>query len=358
MSGIENTNIDQFIDVDTPIDVKSRFIDTINSINTVFKTRREIEDILKGNSNKKIVLVGPCSIHDYNVAIEYANFIKNMQSKFQNLVLVMRVYFEKPRTTIGWKGMVYDPDLDNTCDINKGLNICRKILRDINDLGVPAGSEILDTITPQYFSDLISWGAIGARTCESQIHRELCSGMSMPIGIKNDTNGNYTNSINSIKSASRPHTFPGISIEGKIKGIKTKGNKNLHLILRGGLNGPNYQNNFVVDALNQMNNSGINSKVMIDCSHGNSNKNYKNQPKVCIDICNQIKAGNSNIIGVMLESNLKEGKQKFTNKNELEYGVSITDSCIGLDTTEELLKELNNSVQITKISNKKRKLSL
>ena len=312
----------------------------------ILQQRLDIESIIRGDSKKLLVIVGPCSIHDPKAALEYADYLKSVQDKYKNtLVLVMRTYFSKPRTTIGWKGLVYDPNLNNTFDINNGLKIARETLLNILEKGISCSMEHLDTIIPQYFDDLLSWAAIGARTSESQIHRELASGCSTPIGFKNSTNGNIHIAINAIKSSNLTHHFLGCNDDGDICKITTKGNPYNHLILRGSENGTNYHKENIDEATQKLKENGLNESIVVDASHGNSNKIHKNQINVINSIVKQIIDGNTNIKGVMMESNLLEGKQSIDNK-PLVYGKSITDSCINLTDTTMLLNKLHNSIII------------
>jgi 3-deoxy-7-phosphoheptulonate synthase len=281
--------------------------------------------------------------------VEYAQRLKEQRARFADtLEIVMRVYFEKPRTTVGWKGLINDPYLDETYRIHEGLRIARQLLLEINQLGVPAASEFLDTISPQYISDLISWGAIGARTTESQVHRELASGLSAPVGFKNGTDGNLRIAIDAMQAAARPHHFLGVHKNGQVAIVGTKGNADCHLILRGGT-APNYDAKSVEVARKEMEAAKLNARLMIDCSHANSNKDHKQQPKVAQSIAEQIAAGSKHIIGVMLESHLQPGASKFTpgkdDPNKLEYGKSITDACLGWDETVEVLKVLSDAVR-------------
>ena len=344
MNNLTNINIDEFTTLIKPNKLRE-MLPLNNSIKElVIKTRKSIEDILSGKSNKKIFIVGPCSIHNIDSAKKYGDELKKISNLVEDKILiVMRVYFEKPRTTVGWKGLINDPHLDNTYDINYGLSIARELLIYLNDIGLPCGCEFLDVVTPQYISDLISWGAIGARTVESQVHRQMVSGMSMPVGFKNSTSGSIKIASDAILSAMHKHCFMGITDNGEPAICKTKGNKNCHVILRGG-DKPNYDVESVSNAINILKKNNNNEKIMIDCSHGNSGKDYKKQSKVFNNIINQIKGGNNNIIGIMLESNINEGNQKLiinennkSNKNELKYGVSITDSCISIDNTKKII---------------------
>ncbi|KAI8461744.1 3-deoxy-7-phosphoheptulonate synthase, partial [Phakopsora pachyrhizi] len=304
--------------------------------------------IISGEDDRLLVVVGPCSIHDPKQALEYAHKLKASVAMFPDLVILMRAYFEKPRTTVGWKGLINDPDLNGTCDINKGLYTARKLLRDLTEVGLPLAVELLDTISPQYLSDFISWGAIGARTTESQLHRELASGSKHPVGFKNGTDGGIGVAVDAMKSASSAHSFIGVSDQGSASIVKTKGNKDVHVVLRGGKSGPNYSNSFVTEAgktlLKQR--SSEHPAIMIDCSHGNSQKDHRNQPKVVEDICSQLRDGNAAIIGVMIESNVNEGRQDIPKEGPegLKHGISITDACIDLQTTIKTLKSLQSSV--------------
>ncbi|GAB4223755.1 MAG: 3-deoxy-7-phosphoheptulonate synthase [Francisella sp.] len=314
------------------------------SFQTVKKTRKEVTDIIHGYDDRVAVIVGPCSIHDPKAAIEYAKKLNNQVKKFRkDILIIMRVYFEKPRTTIGWKGLINDPDLDNSYNINKGLRIARTLLSDITNMGLPCATEFLDVITPQYFAELITWGAIGARTVESQVHRELASGLSAPVGFKNATNGDIQVAVDAVKSANYPHHFLSITKSGTTAIFATKGNKNCHVILRGGNSGPNFKKEYVDDCINKLKKAGINTKVMIDCSHGNSQKDHTKQFSVLKDVCEQISHSND-VFGVMIESNLVSGNQDI-NKKPLTYGQSITDKCVDFEETVKMLEELSQAVQ-------------
>jgi 3-deoxy-7-phosphoheptulonate synthase len=289
--------------------------------------------------------VGPCSIHDPKAAIEYAKKLKNLESSLSSeLKIVMRVYFEKPRTTVGWKGLINDPNLDDSYDVNKGLREARKILLNINEIGLPAATEYLDIITPQYISDLISWGAIGARTTESQVHRELASGLSCPVGFKNSTNGSIQVAIDAIGSASQPHIFLSITKEGKSAIFNSSGNKDCHVILRGGKI-PNFESKFIKETSSILAKSGNSTSLMVDMSHGNSQKQFKKQLLVNKDIADQIASGERSIFGVMIESHLVEGNQSIGPKESLTYGQSITDACVSWEDTEVMLKLLSSAVK-------------
>ncbi len=312
---------------------------------TTYEARQAIRNILTGEDSRLLVIVGPCSIHDPDAAREYAGRLaKWRESLVDELMIVMRVYFEKPRTRVGWKGLINDPDLDESFNINKGLRIARRLLLDINELGLPAATEYLDLITPQYVSDLIAWGAIGARTTESQVHRELASGLSCPVGFKNATDGTVQVAIDAIASASRPHHFLSLTKEGRSAIFSTTGNEDCHLILRGGRR-PNYDAESVNQAAEALEQAGLPARLMIDFSHGNSLKQYKRQLLVAEDVAGQIADGDDRIIGVMVESNLKEGRQDVKPGQPLEYGKSITDACIGWEDTEHVLQKLAEAVR-------------
>jgi len=313
---------------------------------TVHGTRQAIHDILRGESDRLLVIVGPCSIHDTKAGREYAGKLKVLIDELsENLCIVMRIYFEKPRTTVGWKGLINDPHIDNSFNINHGLRQARSFLLDIADMGIPAGTEYLDLISPQYISDLISWGAIGARTTESQGHRELASGLSCPVGFKNATNGGLKVALDAIQAASRPHVFMSLTKSGRSAIFSTTGNEDCHIILRGGKT-PNYDAANVKKATEKLEKTGQNTRLMVDCSHANSEKDHNRQLIVCRDVASQIKSGNKNIMGVMLESHLVGGRQDTDDLNNLIYGQSITDACIAWDETEVLLRELAQAVEV------------
>ena len=311
-------------------------------------TRRSVRRILDGKDDRLLVVIGPCSIHDPAAALDYARQLKSQRTKYADtLEIVMRVYFEKPRTTVGWKGLINDPYLDESYRIHEGLRIARQLLVDINRLGVPAGSEFLDVISPQYIGDLISWGAIGARTTESQVHRELASGLSAPIGFKNGTDGNLKIATDAIQAASRPHHFLSVHKNGQVAIVQTKGNKDCHVILRGG-KAPNYDAASVADACEELVAAKLAPQLMVDCSHANSSKQHQRQIDVARDIGTQLAAGQRHIIGVMVESHLLAGAQKFNagkdDPAKLTYGQSITDACIGWDDSLTVLQVLSDAV--------------
>ncbi|MCG6886664.1 MAG: 3-deoxy-7-phosphoheptulonate synthase AroG [Proteobacteria bacterium] len=311
----------------------------------IFDTRTAIHNILQDRDDRLLVIIGPCSVHDPKAAVEYAGRLQALRKELsENLLVVMRVYFEKPRTTVGWKGLINDPFLDESCQINKGLNIARNLLLDINGMGMPAATEFLDLITPQYIADLISWGAIGARTTESQVHRELASGLSSPVGFKNGTDGTLRIAIDAVRAASQPHNFLSLTKAGHSAIFATTGNEDCHIILRGG-NEPNYDAASVAEAVQQLQSAEVIDKLMIDCSHANSYKQFKRQIEVGRDVATQIASGNEHIMGVMIESNLVEGRQDNQPGRKLVYGQSITDACISWEDSEPLLRELARAVE-------------
>jgi 3-deoxy-7-phosphoheptulonate synthase len=314
---------------------------TEQSSNIVAGTRRAIADVLEQRDPRLVVIVGPCSIHDPVAALEYARRLLPMRERYQHeLIVVMRTYFEKPRTSVGWKGLINDPDLDESYHINKGLRLARQLLLDVNDLGLPTASEFLDTQIPQHLADLTSWVAIGARTTESQVHRELASGLSMPVGFKNSTDGTTQTAVDAVLSARSPHLFPSVTKQGVSAIFETTGNDTCHVILRGGSRtGPNYDQEHVVDVCGQLNARGLRESVMIDCSHGNSEKNHLRQASVADSIGEQVASGSWRIFGTMLESHLVEGRQDYVAGSAV-YGQSITDACISLERTEPILERL------------------
>jgi 3-deoxy-7-phosphoheptulonate synthase len=311
----------------------------VRASQTVGRARADVVDVLQGLNKRLLVVVGPCSIHDPVAAMDYAHRLKALADELADqLLVVMRVYFEKPRTTVGWKGLINDPRMDDSFHIEEGLRLARQLLVDLNDMGLPCGTEALDPITPQYLGDLIAWSAIGARTTESQTHREMASGLSSPVGFKNGTDGSLDVAINAMLSAAQPHTFLGINGEGQVALTQTRGNAYGHLILRGGAQ-PNYDSVNVAQAEAELTQAKLAANIVVDCSHGNSRKNHALQSLVLKDVVNQIAEGNQSIKGVMLESNLNEGNQKLGNLKDLRYGVSITDACLGWDATAAGLRE-------------------
>jgi 3-deoxy-7-phosphoheptulonate synthase len=311
----------------------------------VFDTRRDIHKVLHGADDRLVVIVGPCSIHDKRSALEYTKRLKVLRDELaHDLIVVMRVYFEKPRTTVGWKGLINDPLLDGSFKINEGLRLARELLLDINELGVPAATEFLDTLTPQYYADLISWGAIGARTTESQVHRQLASGMSCPMGFKNGTDGNIKIAVDAIKAAAAPHFFLSVTKGGHSAIVSTNGNEDCHVILRGG-KAPNYDASSVEASGAELGKAGLPQHLMIDFSHANSSKQHEKQIEVSADVGRQIAGGDARIFGVMIESHLNGGRQDLTPGKSLDYGVSITDACIDWAATENVLRQLASDVQ-------------
>ena len=311
----------------------------------VYESRQALHRILHGMDDRLAVVIGPCSIHDTEAALDYARRLKAERDRFKGeLEIVMRVYFEKPRTTVGWKGLINDPDLDGSFNINKGLRTARGLLLEINSLGLPAGCEYLDMITPQYIADLVAWGAIGARTTESQVHRELASGLSCPVGFKNGTDGNVRIAVDAMKAASQPHHFLSVTKGGHSAIVSTLGNEDCHIILRGGKQ-PNFDAASVQAACEEMARSGLAQRVMIDASHANSSKNPENQPAVCADVASQIEAGETRVMGVMVESNLVAGRQDLVPGQSLVYGQSVTDGCIDWETSIQVLERLATAVR-------------
>jgi 3-deoxy-7-phosphoheptulonate synthase len=333
-------------DVVAPVQVHDEIPMTEAAANTILNARNDIHNILTGEDDRLIVIVGPCSIHDTKAAKEYAGLLKVAKEKLKkDLVIVMRVYFEKPRTTVGWKGLINDPDINSSFNINKGLRVARQLLLDLNNVGIPAATEYLDLITPQYISDLISWGAIGARTTESQVHRELASGLSCPVGFKNATDGGIGVAVDAINSAMRPHHFLSVTKAGHSAIFSTTGNEDSHIILRGGNDEPNYDAVNVEKVAAGLEKSGLSSNIMIDFSHANSLKQCQRQLVVGDDVSEQISHGDKRIIGVMVESHLKAGRQDTVEGQALTYGQSITDACLNWDDTLLLLNGLADAVQ-------------
>ena len=325
-----------------------------NITDTITQARSLIRDIILGKDPRLLIVVGPCSIHDPAAALEYANLLKNAATHFaDDLVMVMRVYFEKPRTTVGWKGLISDPFLNGSFDINQGLKLARKLLLDLGELGVPAGTEFLDTIIPQYLSDLIAWGCVGARTSESQIHRELTSGLSLPVGFKNSTDGNIKIAIDAVNVARHSHCFLSINQQGQPAIIHTEGNDACHIILRGSNTVPNYAAHHLHQAAASLRHANLIPRLMIDCSHGNSGKNYQRQNIVAHSIADQLKNDGDKICGVMLESNLVAGKQTLHHNQPLIYGQSITDACLSWNETLPILEKLARANAAHKQKNKK-----
>jgi 3-deoxy-7-phosphoheptulonate synthase len=319
---------------------------TEESSRVVAESRLAVRDVMDGRDDRLMVVVGPCSIHDVKAALEYGQLLAEQIKKYKNeLLIVMRVYFEKPRTTVGWKGLINDPDLDGSFSINKGLRLARGLLLDLLRMGVPCATEFLDTITPQFIADLVSWGAIGARTTESQVHRELASGLSMPVGFKNGTDGNVQIAVDAIRAASHPHHFLSVTKQGIHAIVATRGNDRCHVILRGGNKGPNYDREHIEEVARQLEQNRQPPRVMVDASHGNSSKDHRNQPKVCRNIAEQLASGETRIFGVMIESHIVEGRQDQKMGQALTYGQSITDACISFQDTLPVFEDLAAAVR-------------
>ena len=341
----ENLRIASIRAVSTPAQVQAELPLSEAAAQTTVTARREIQQILQGHDDRLLVVVGPCSIHDPAAALDYAARLKPLREQLgKQLLIVMRVYFEKPRTTVGWKGLINDPGLDDSYDIDRGLRVARKLLLDLNDRGLPAGVEFLDILTPQYIADLVSWGAIGARTTESQLHREMASGLSCPVGFKNGTDGSVKVAVDAVQSARNPHRFLSLSRTGETAIFETRGNADTHVILRGGSTGTNYDAKSVEAACAALGKAGMQPQVMIDFSHANSQKQHKRQLAVAQDVGHQIAGGDSRIIGVMVESHLVEGRQEIGPREQMVYGQSVTDACIHWDDTVDLLRGLAGSV--------------
>ncbi len=342
---VDDTRIQDITELAPPAHLLREFPASERAIATTFGARQAIHRILHGADDRLLVVVGPCSIHDYDAAIDYATRLAALKRELEpDLVVVMRVYFEKPRTTVGWKGLINDPRLDDSFRINEGLRLARRILTEIADLELPAGTEYLDMITPQYIADLIAWGAIGARTTESQVHRELASGLSCPVGFKNGTDGDVKIAVDAIKAASAPHHFLSVTKGGHSAIVHTAGNEDCHIILRGGTK-PNYDAESVEATCRRLAAAGLAARLMIDCSHANSEKKHERQVDVARDVGRQVAGGDERIIGLMLESHLNAGRQDLVPGQPLQYGVSITDACIGWDATVDTLKELAEAVR-------------
>ena len=338
MELIDNLNIAQFKPLISPQGLKNELPETDGVAQIVADSRSIIQDILVNKDKRLMVITGPCSLHDPKATLEYAGKLKQLQDEFgDKILIIMRTYFEKPRTILGWKGMIYDPYLNNSYNIEEGFRKARGLLLAIGGIGLPAATEFLDPIVPQYLADLVSWAAIGARTTESQIHRQMASGLSMPVGFKNATDGNMAVAIDSIKTALSPHSFMGIDRNGHVIIAETRGNRYGHLVMRGGFAGTNYDSEYIAFAEVLLRKAGVLTRIIIDCSHANSYKDYKRQREALLDVATQIREGNTLICGVMLESFLNEGCQPFDKTENLRYGVSLTDGCIGWKETEELI---------------------
>lgn len=347
MDAVDDINIKNQEQLITPFSLKGKIPISDLARETVSQSRRDIEAILNRKDSRIFVVVGPCSIHDLKAAHEYARRLKELSEKVEDcMLLVMRVYFEKPRTTVGWKGLVNDPYMDDSFKIADGLHIGRQLLHDVLEIGLPTATEALDPISPQYMQDLISWSAIGARTTESQTHREMASGLSSSIGFKNGTDGSLSVAINALQSVAHPHRFLGINSEGEVSVVTTRGNPNAHVVLRGGGGKPNYDAVNVMRCEQQLEKVGIPANIMIDCSHANSNKDHTLQPLVIDNVASQIAEGNRSIVALMVESNLKGGNQALSaNPDEMEYGVSVTDACVDWESTEEALLRMAETVR-------------
>ena len=341
----DDVRIREIKELSPPAHILREFPATESAAETTFEARQALHRILHGADDRLAVVIGPCSIHDYDAAMEYARRLAGERARFAaDLMILMRVYFEKPRTTVGWKGLINDPRLDGSFKINEGLRLARRLLWEINELGLPCATEFLDTITPQYTADLISWGAIGARTTESQVHRELASGLSCPVGFKNGTDGNIRIAVDAIKAAASPHHFLSVTKAGHSAIVSTNGNEDCHVILRGG-KAPNHGAEAVDAACAELGKSGLAARVMIDLSHANSRKQFKLQLEVANDVAGQLRAGDDRIFGVMVESHLKEGRQDLTPGRPLEFGQSITDACLGWEDSLAVLETLAAAVR-------------
>ena len=341
----DDVRIREIKELSPPMHVLREFPPTDISASTTYEARQALHRVLHGADDRLVVVIGPCSIHDYDAAMEYARKLQAERLRLAgDLLIVMRVYFEKPRTTVGWKGLINDPRMVGCFKINEGVRLARKLLWEINELGLPCGTEFLDTITPQYTADLISWGAIGARTTESQVHRELASGLSCPVGFKNGTDGNIRIAVDAIKAAASPHHFLSVTKAGHSAIVSTNGNEDCHLILRGG-QAPNYDAASIDASCGELAKAGLAARVMVDFSHANSRKQYKLQLEVAADIGAQMAAGDERLFGVMIESHLFEGRQDLTPGAALKYGVSVTDACLGWDDTVTALETLAEAVR-------------
>lgn len=341
---VVDRRIEKTVPLVTPLALHDELPMTDQLAEAVVAGRQAVTDVLNGVDDRLLVVVGPCSVHDAKAALEYAERLKPIAERLSDgLLVVMRVYFEKPRSTLGWKGLINDPDLDGSGDVNKGLRTARALLLEVLAKGLPVGCEFLDPITPQYIADTVGWGAIGARTVESQVHRQLSSGLSMPIGMKNRPDGSIGTAVDAIKAAAVPHVFTGIDHDGAPAILHTRGNPDCHLVLRGSDTGPNYDADSVAGAQELLRKAGLPERVVIDASHGNSRKDHRRQPEVAAEIGVQVANGNQAIVGVMLESFLVEGRQELDPTRELTYGQSITDACMGWDTTETVLTDLRDA---------------
>lgn len=337
----EHSNIANHRALPVPSEIKRRYPASVEALTFVARSRRRLGDILARRDHRLLVVVGPCSIHDPQAAMDYAGRLRTLAHETRDsLYLVMRAYVEKPRTALGWKGLINDPHLNDSFDVEEGIRLARRLLLDITGSGVPVATEALDPITPRYLQDLVTWSAIGARTAESPTHREMASGLSSAVGIKNGTDGSFTVAINALKSVGSPHRTLGIDADGRVALIETRGNANAHIVLRGGSTGPNYDVETVRRCKEALTSAGLSDNIVVDCSHGNSNQNHRRQHLVLDAVAEQIAAGNQSIVGIMLESNIASGSQELGDGSDLAYGVSITDACLGWDDTETALRGL------------------
>lgn len=342
----EDLNVTAQAVLPTPAEVKRALPASDDALQSVAASRRKVTDILERRDHRLLVVIGPCSIHDPNAARDYATRLRRLaDDTAETLYIVMRTYFEKPRTTVGWKGLINDPSLDDTFDIEHGIRLARRLLLDLAESGLPLATEALDPITPQYLQDLITWSAIGARTTESQTHREMASGLSSVVGFKNGTDGAFDVAVNALKSVASPHRFLGINGDGQVAMIHTRGNGRAHIVLRGGTSGPNYDAAAVARCEATLADAGLASNIMVDCSHANANKDHRRQGIVADSVAEQIAAGNRSVMGLMVESNIGAGNQPFAPAKDLAYGVSITDACVGWDETEAILRGLANKLR-------------
>jgi len=345
MHETHDLRVERMLPLATPQQIKAELPMTERAAETVARARAELEALLDGRDDRLLVIVGPCSIHDPEAAKQYAQALESLRARHAaELLVVMRGYFEKPRTSVGWKGLINDPHLDGSCDVATGLRVARKLLLELAEAGMPTANEALDPVMPQYLADLISWSAIGARTTESQTHREMASGLSMPVGFKNGTDGGLDVAINAMRAASAPHSFVGIDGSGCVSVVRTRGNPYSHVVLRGGRKGPNFSEADVSAAANQLRAASLHAQVLVDCSHDNSQKNYANQARVASEIASQLERGSRDVLGVMLESHLVAGRQDLVPGQPLVFGQSVTDACIDLAATASVLDELAGAV--------------
>lgn len=346
MANTSDIHVKKISPLDSPAKYAERMPLTRSAEDTVIRGREEIRRVIHGDDDRMLLIVGPCSIHDLKAGREYAARLAELAERVKDRVLlVQRVYFEKPRTTVGWKGLINDPNLDGTFDLAGGLEMARTFLLEVAELGIPAATEWLDPITPQYYADLVAWGAIGARTAESQTHRQMASGLSMPIGFKNGTGGSIQLAVDGMTACKSEHAFLGVDADGRASIVLTEGNPDCHLVLRGGKTGPNYDAESVKNAQRLLESSGFKPQIMVDCSHANSNKDHRNQPIAFRDVLEQRVSGNAGVMGIMLEGNLHEGRQDLgDDPSKLDYGVSITDACVSWEDTEELVLEAHKAL--------------